>query len=173
MALSENLSRENLLFTERAGACVDLMDKYGFGREELSRELNISLSEITLYIRYFELPLFAQRLIREYELSDRHIALILRMENRDRQVEAVQKICLGNLDVKQSAQLIKAMKENRGRVKRSAPAVADERFLKSTVHKALEIIRKNGIDADMSETQSENGTEIKIVMKKPAAAVTE
>lgn len=167
MALSENISRDTLLFAERARACVDLLDKHGFSREALAQELDISLAEVSLYIRYFDLPIFAQKLVRQYELSDKHIALILRMEDVDKQVEAVQKICLGGLDVRQSRQLIKAMKENRRRVRKVKNAVADERFFKTTVNKALEIIRRSGVDADMSENPAEDGVEFRIVIRKP------
>ena len=166
MALSENISRDTLLFGERARACVDLMDKHRYSREELSKELGIGLGEISLYIRYFELPVFTQKLIREYELSDKHIAAILRIEDTEKQTEAVQKICLGGLDVGQSKQLIKAICENRRRVRRVKSTVSDERFFKNTMNKALEIIRRNGMDADMSETQSEHGIEFNIVIKK-------
>lgn len=167
MALSENISRDTLLFAERARACMDLINNHKFSREQLARELGISLAEISLYIRYFDLPMFSQKLIREYELSDKHIAAILRLDDVEKQSEAIQKICLGGLDVKQSKQLIKAMCENRKRVRRVKNPAVDERFFKNTVNKALEIIRKNGIDADMSENQSEKGLEFNIVIKKP------
>jgi len=166
MALSENISRDSLLFTERAKSCVDLLNKYNFSREELASELGITLSEISLYIRYFDLSFFTRKLIRQYELSDKHIALILSMENKDKQCEAVQKICLSGLDVKQSRQLIKALNENRRRIIKIKNACANEQFFKNTINKALGIIRSNGVDADMSETTSPDGVEFKINIKK-------
>lgn len=166
MALSENTSRDTLLFAERARACMELMDKHRFSREELAKELGISLAEISMYIRYFDLSMFSQKLIREYELSDRHIAAVLKLQDTEKQSEAIQKICLGGLDVKQSKQLVKAMMENRKRVRRVRSVAADERFFKNTVNKALEIIRRSGIDADMSESASDAGVEFKIVIRK-------
>ncbi len=162
MALSENMSRDTLLFTERAASCASLVHNYKFSREELASELGIGLAEVSLYLRFRELPIFAQKLIREYNLSDKHIAAVLQLRDPKKQVEAVEKICLGGLDEKQSRQMIKAMKENRKRVHKLKGTPTDERFFKNTVLRALDIVRKNGIDADMSENELDWGTEIKI-----------
>lgn len=169
MSLAENLSREELIFTEKAACINKLLDTYKFSRDELSKELGISFNEISLCKKYAELPLFAQKLIREYELTDKHIAAITQIREPEKQIEAVQKICLCGLDAKQSHQMVKAMKENRKRVKRLKNAPADERFFKNTVRRALDIVRKSGIDADMSESETDMGTEIKIVIKKAAS----
>lgn len=166
MALSENISRDTLLFAERAKSCCDLIHNFKISRENLARELGISLSEVTLYLRYWELPIFAQKLIREYNLSDRHIAAVLQLTDPQKQIEAVQKICLGGLDVRQSLQMIKAMKENRKRIHKTRAFPADEKFFKNTLLRALDILRKNGIDADISENSLDKGTEFKILLKK-------
>lgn len=171
MSLSENLTRENLIFTERARCVNTLLSTYKFKREELAKELGISLAEISLYKKYEEMPIFAQKLIREYELTDKHIAAVLQLKEPEKQIEAVQKICLSSLDPKQSAQMIKAMKENRRRVKRAKEPAADERFLKGTVKRALDIVRRSGIDANMSEKETEFGTEIKIILMRQEQTV--
>ena len=166
MALSENMSREQLIFTERANCANALMDTYKFSREELSDELGVGLAEISLYRKYAKLPLFAQKLIREYELSDRHVAAVLKLNDPHKQIEALQKICLGGLDAKQSAQMVKAMIENRRSFRRIKNTPTDERFFRNTVKRALDIVRKGGIDADMTESETEWGTEIKISLKR-------
>jgi ParB family chromosome partitioning protein len=171
MSLEENMSREGLIFTERANCVNSLMDTYKFSREELAKELGISLAEISLYRKYADMPLFAQKLIREYELTDKHIAAVLQLKEPERQIEAVQKICLNSLDPKQSMQMVKAMKENRKRIRRLKSIPTDERFFKNTLRRALDIVRKGGIDADMSESETENGTEIKIVLKKEQSII--
>lgn len=161
MSLSENLSREPLIFTEKANCINELIDTYKYSREELSNELGVGLADISLYRKYAQLPVLAKRLIREYELSERHVAAALKLNDPDKVLEALQKICLNGLDAKQSAQMVKAMKENRKqRIKKNMPA--DERFFKNTIRRALDIVRKGGIDADLSETETEAGTEIRI-----------
>lgn len=168
MAIAENMTRESLMFPERA-ACVNrLISTYKFTRDEVARELGISLAEVALYQKYAKLPTFAKRLIREYELSDKHVSAVLRLKDAKKQTEALQKICLNGLDAKQALQMVKAMDENRRTVKRITKLPADERFFKSTVRRALDIVRKGGMDADMSETKTENGTEIKISLRPSA-----
>lgn len=163
MSLSENMSREPLIFTEKANCINELIDTYKYSRDELSNELGVGLADISLYRKYAQLPVLAKRLIREYELSERHVAAALKLNDPDKILEALQKICLNGLDAKQSAQMVKAMKENRKqRIRRIKNMPADERFFKNTIRRALDIVRKGGIDADFSETETEAGTEIRI-----------
>lgn len=166
MSLSENLSREPLIFTEKANSVNELLDTYKYTREELCDELGLKLTDISLYREYAKLPMLAKRLIREYELSEKHVAAAVKLKEPQRILEALQKICLNGLDAAQSGQMVKAMKENRRRIRRIKSFPADERFFKNTVIRALDIVRKGGVDADLVETETENGTEMKIIIKK-------
>ena len=171
MSMSENLSREPLIFTEKANCVNELIDTYKYTREDIADELELSFSDISLYRKYARLPVLAKRLIREYELSERHVAAALKLNDPQKILDALRKICLNDLDVKQSNQMVKAMKENRRRVKCVKNTPADERFFRNTIRRALDIVRKGGIDADLSETETEAGTEIRISIKN-AASVT-
>lgn len=166
MSLSENLSREPLIFTEKANSVNELIDTYKYSREELCNELGLKLTDISLYREYAKLPMLAKRLIREYELSERHVAAALKLKEPQKVLEALQKICLNGLDAAQSSQMVKAMRENRRRTRRIKNFPVDERFFKNTVIRALDIVRKGGVDADLTETETESGTEIRIVLKK-------
>lgn len=170
MSMSENLSREPLIFTEKANCVNELIDTYKYSREDVADELGLSFSDISLYRKYARLPVLAKRLIREYELSERHVAAAVKLNDPQKILDALRKICLNDLDVKQSNQMVKAMKENRRRVRHIKNTPADERFFKNTLRRALDIVRKGGIDADLSETETEAGTEIRISIKNTTSA---
>ena len=87
------------------------------------------------------------------------------------QIEAVKIICRENLGAAQSEKLVRDM--NAAAKKKAHPIneirvtkANDVKVFKNTVTKAVDMMKKSGIDADIQETAFDWGTEYIIKIKK-------
>lgn len=166
MSLLENLQREDLSFFEIAEGYQNLIREYSMTQDELAGKMGKSQSTIANKLRLLKLPPSVRRLIHEFALTERHARALLHITDEDKQIEAVKIICEKRLNVQQTEELVKLMLA--GKPKKTGVRVhpiKDVRVFTNTVKKALDIMKKSGVDADMKKNEFDWGTEYVIRVK--------
>ncbi len=161
VALVENIQRENLGFMEEAEAYRNLLCNHGFTQEELAKRLGKTQSSVANKVRLLKLTSAVRETIKESGLTERHARALLRLEDEQRQLLALEKICERNLNVAQTEELIEEMLS--GKVKTKAdiksfsqiPPLKDVRIFINTVRHAIDVMRKNGIEAESIDNEYE------------------
>lgn len=172
LSLLENLQREDLTFFEVAQSYERLIREQGMTQSEVAEKLGKSQSSVANKLRLLRLSPMIKKLIRDYNLTERHARALLKLRTEAEQFEAIKNICIKSLSVAETEALINEM---------LSPALVKQKieqkgsgnlsFFKNTVKKAVDIMKKGGIDANMIETDFEWGTEYKICVKKEKESV--
>lgn len=168
MALLENLQREDLCFFEIAEGYQKLIREQGMTQDDLARKLGKSQSTVANKLRLLRLSPRVKKIIRDFSLSERHARALLNIPDEDRQLAAVQTICRERLNVQQSEELVKKIMSQPvepPQPKAKTPTSKDVRIFTNTLKKALDIMRENGVCADMQKTDREWGVEYLIKVR--------
>ena len=161
VALIENIQRENLTFLEEAEAYRNLLCTHGFTQEELAKRLGKTQSSVANKVRLLKLSNVVRGIITENNLTERHARALLKLENEHRQIIALEKISEKNLNVAQTEELIEEMLTEKIKkktdIKSFVPSlqVKDVRIFANTVKHAIDVMRKNGIEAESIDTEYE------------------
>ena len=189
LALLENLQREDLSFFEIAESYKSLIREQGLTQTELALKVGKSQASVANKIRLLKLPPLVKKLIRDYDLTERHARALLLLNNEEKQLEAVKLICRDNMNVTQAEELVRTMNipkpkpindlrittaidvilYDKDPVKFIANALSpakDVKVFKNTVKRAVDLMKKSGIDAKIEENSFEWGTEYIIKIKK-------
>ncbi len=170
IALLENLQREDLCFFEIAESYKKLIEERGMTQEELAHKIGKSQSTVANKLRLLRLPPRVKRLIREYNLSERHARALLHLSGEEKQIKAAKEISRKHLNIIQTEELVKLMLRDE-RENKSAVRIAsrtDLRMFTNTVKRALDLIREAGAPADMEKKEYDWGIEYKITVKTGA-----
>ncbi len=168
IALLENLQREDLSFFEIAEGYQKLIRDQGITQEELAKRLGKSQSTVANKLRLLRFSPEVQRLIVDYSLTERHARALLHLSTVAEQQTAAKAIYDGGLNVRQAEDMIKDMLKKSSEPKRKLKisAYADMRMFTNTIKQAIDIMRENGVQADMHEKAFDWGTEYVIKVKK-------
>lgn len=168
IALLENLQREDLSFFEIAQGYQRLIHDQGITQEELAKRLGKSQSTVANKLRLLRFTPRVQRLISDYALTERHARALLHLTSDELQCIAAKTIYEQQLNVKQSEELVKEMLNSRSSKNRKVKISAyhDMRMFTNTIKQAIDIMRENGVQADMREKSFDWGTEYVIKVKK-------
>jgi len=113
IALIENIQRENLNALEEAQAYNKLMDEYGLTQEDISKKLGKSRPFIANMVRLLNLPEEIKDMVIDGSLTAGHARCLIVIKDRDKQMAAALKIVRGNLNVRQTEQMVKKMIEEK------------------------------------------------------------
>lgn len=172
LSLLENLQREDLTFFEVAQSYERLIREQGMTQTEVAEKLGKSQSSVANKLRLLRLSPMIKKLIRDYNLTERHARALLRLKTEAEQFEAIKNICVNSLSVAETDALISEMlspKPKKQKVEQKGSGNLS--FFKNTVKKAVDIMKKGGIEADLVETDFDWGTEYKICVKKEKESV--
>ncbi len=112
IALLENLQRKNLTVIEEAQSYKKLLDR-GFTQDEIATKLGISQSSIANKLRLLNLPKEVQESLLYNQISERHARSLLSLNDKERQIQLLNKIINEKLTVKQTEEEIgKILNEN-------------------------------------------------------------
>lgn len=168
MALLENLQREDLCFFEIADGYQKLIREQGMTQDDLAKKLGKSQSTIANKLRLLKLSPRVKKMIRDFSLTERHARALLNIPDEERQLIAVRTICKEHLNVQQSEELIKQIISSQSasqNKKVKFPVLKDVRIFTNTVKKALNIMKENGVDANMQKNDYDWGIEYVIKVK--------
>ena len=168
MALLENLQREDLCFFEIAEGYQKLIREQGMTQDDLAKKLGKSQSTVANKLRLLRLSPRVKKIIRDFSLTERHARALLNIPDDETQLMAAQTICRERLNVQQSEELIRQIMSVKSKLPKQTikiPTLKDVRIFTNTVKKALEIMRENGVDADMEKRDFDWGVEYVIKVK--------
>ena len=111
MALVENIQRKDLDPIEVALTYQRLIDEISLTQEEMSQRVGKKRSTISNYLRLLKLDPIIQTGMRDGFLSMGHGRALINIESLDDQLKIYEKIIQQKLSVRQTEQLVKALKE--------------------------------------------------------------
>ena len=101
IALLENLQRKNLTVIEESQSYKKLLDR-GFTQDEIANKLGVSQSSIANKLRLLNLPKEVQEALLDNKISERHARSLLSLNNKEKQIQLLNKIINEKLTVKQT-----------------------------------------------------------------------
>ena len=111
LGLIENLQREDLNPAEEARGYQVLMEDYGLTQEQVAQRMGKSRPAITNTLRLLALPEDILKLVEEETLSAGHARAILGAPTVELQRQAAKKVVEGQLSVRQTEALVKALQK--------------------------------------------------------------
>lgn len=147
LALIENIQREDLNIFEQAAAIASLIDIYGLTQEQAARQLSSSQAYIANKLRILKLTPKERTLIIKNKLTERHARALLRIDNPETRLEAINHIASKELNVSATERyidsLLTAQNVSRSTIK---PYLKDLRFFYNSVDKATSILKECGFN---------------------------
>lgn len=169
IALIENLQRENLNFLEEAEGLEKLIREFGLTQEVLAQRLGKSQSTIANKLRILKLSDNVKGIIKNSALSERHARALLKLPLEEQQLQAVEKIAGGDLNVKQTENLVEALlaKEGKGKPRSPKVVIRDLRIFLNTLRQAVQFIENAGLKPRVIEEDCGDYYEVRICLPKP------
>ncbi len=130
LALIENLQREDLSAIEAAEAYQQLAEEFGLSHENIAVRVGKSRTAVTNTIRLLKLPKDVIQAIAEGKISEGHGRALLGLDNAGAQSAAMKSIIKGQLNVRQTEELIRQLSE------RKSPAPAPKKLIPLEVKEA-------------------------------------
>jgi len=109
IGLIENLQREDLNPAEEARGYKVLMEEYGLTQEQLAQRMGKSRPAVANTLRLLALPEELMAMLEEGILSAGHARAILPLPSPEAQLACAKKVVEGQLSVRQTEALVKAM----------------------------------------------------------------
>lgn len=166
-SLLENLQREDLSFFEVAQSYKNLIREQGLTQEELAKKVGKSQSTISNKLRLLKLSPKARRLIKDYSISERHARCILTIPDEELQLEIIGQVYRDKLNLRQTEKLVEEYMEKNRKPMAEIKLKNDSLAFLGTVRRAVETMRKNGVDASIQKVDRDWGTEYVIEIKQP------
>lgn len=170
IAMLENVQRADLSFLEEADAINHLLNEHKFTQEQLAKKLGKSQSAIANKLRLLKLSPEIKNMIIRNNLTERHARAILRLPIDELRVKALKNICTYNYNVQQTDELVDRMLEKmRGEEKKSKgkiKGVVQLRTFINTINKAVDVVKKAGVDIETQKEEKESFVEYVIKIPK-------
>ncbi len=168
LSLLENLQRDDLSFLEIAESYRELIKKNGISSRDLSRKLGERPFEITERIGLMSLDPIVRKYIRSFNLSEKIAKALLKIKDKNTQIETVRKVCENSLTEAESINYINEVLSSDNSPVIHINKIKDMQLLRNTINNALNIMRTSGIDAQCNEKSHDWGDEFIIKIKKTA-----
>ncbi len=174
MALVENIQRENLNYIEEAEAYSSLLNEHGLTQEELASKLGKSQSTVANKVRILRLPTEVRAILCEFGLTERHARALLKLKNKEQQLDALKQITGRSLNVAKTEELVERMlKKQKADASRGGAAPAhlprtfkDIRVFSNTIRKAVDLMKKSGVNATAKRREADDYIEYLIKIPK-------
>ncbi len=154
MALVENIQRQDLDPIEIALSYQRLTDEIKITQEKLSERVGKKRSTITNYMRLLKLDPIIQTGMRDGFVSMGHGRALVNIEKKKTQISIYETIVAQGLSVRETEQLVKSFKKNKGETTSKNKIV--EKKLPEYITKNIDAITKN-LSVKVAITSSANG----------------
>lgn len=112
LALIENLHREDLTAIEAARSYEEILKLGNYTQNDLATKIGKSQSAIANKLRLLTLPEEIQKAVIEKKISERHARSLLEIDNKEKQLEILNRIINERLTVKETEELIELTNTN-------------------------------------------------------------
>lgn len=166
MALVENIQREDLSAIEEAKAFKVMLESHALTQEKIAAKMGKSQSSIANKLRLLQLPANIQDAVSNHVITERHARALLGMDS-NRQAHVFTKVVEQNLNVKQTEALVEHHKEAKEVKKNTTRGITRNlRVALNTIHAAVKMIQKTGVNVDVQEHNEEEYIEVVLKFKK-------
>jgi ParB family chromosome partitioning protein len=155
LTLIENLQRQDMNCFETAEGIRTLIDSYELTQCEAAHQLGMSQSAVANKLRLLRLPEDERQALVAGGFGERHARALLRLSDRTRRLQVLEKMAADRLTVAQTERLVEDLLAGRVRRKPAKPLVRDVRVFFNTVNHALDIMRRGGIAAESQRRDEE------------------
>lgn len=176
LALVENIQREDLSFMEEAAAYERLLRDFALTQEELAARIGKGQSTVANKLRLLRLPASVRERINAPAFTERHARALLGLADESAQLAVASAVETQDLTVRQTEDLVKQMSEAANPALEAQPrkpgpnwrgVFRDVRILSNTFRTAVEQLRAAGLEAEVAETEQEDGLEIRVFVRLP------
>lgn len=164
LSLLENLQREDLSFLEIAESYRGLVKNEGFTSRDLSRRLGDRPYEIKERMNLMRLDPLVRKYIRSFRLTERQAAALLKIRDKDRQIDAARQICENSLNESETLDFIAGLLDNNAEPSVKMNRIKDIKLLRNTLNNAVGLLRQSGISVDYTESAAADGQEFVILV---------
>lgn len=167
--LIENVQREDLTYFEQAKAIKMLIEEFSFTQEQVAQQIGKRQSTVANKLRLLKLTDEEKSLFIENSLSERHARALLKIDNAKTRKKVLTKVVENGLNVGQTEELVNKVLmpiEKRKSVCSQTIIIKDLRLFFNTVNKAIQTMRKSGIDATEEKTETDEFIEYRIRISK-------
>lgn len=166
ISMIENLIREDLNIFEQALAIQALIDTYGMTQEQIAEKLSNSQSFIANKLRLLRLSQGERETILKNNLSERHARALLRIFDPTLRQKLLSQIISEGLNVAKTDELIDKLLEKDKAQKPSKKGYKDIESFYTAINRALEMVTNCGIAIKSRRVESDNFTELTILIPK-------
>ena len=127
-------------------------------QEDAAIKLGKSQSTIANKVRLLKLGENVRKKASEYGLTERHARALLKLNDEEQQLEAVEIIHKRDLNVEAAERLIDGMMkklQDRESLRKRSVVFKDVRLFVNTINKAIEMMKAAGINADSQKKQND------------------
>lgn len=174
LTMAENLQREDLSFFEEAEGYRRLTEELHLTQQQLAEKLGRQQSTIANKLRLLRLPAEVRDAVVRHDLTERHARALLRLHDRDDQLEIVDCIVTKCLNVRQAEDLIEKHITNLLAVEKEQPkgtqrfsrAWRDWRLFANSMKTAVDELKASGLDAQFVLNDSGKFVEMRVIVPK-------
>ena len=168
IAIVENVVRSDLDFFEEALALQRLSEDFHLTQKEIAEKIGKTQSAVANKIRLLKLAPDTIRLIRQYNLTERHGRALLRIEDPIVQAAAAQHISEKNMTVMQAEVHIDHIlrKTTKAARKPTKILIKDLRLFVNSVQNHVANLMECGINAGMEKTETDDMLTITVKIPK-------
>ena len=159
LALVENLQRRDLDYIEEAEGLQKLMQQYHLSQEQAARRIGKSQSAVANKLRILRHPPSVLQALRENHLTERHARALLRLEDPEQRLAAVEHIGKNQLNVADAdAYIDRLVTQNQTTPirRRSTYILKDVRLFLNSVDRGVRLMQTAGVGAKVSRRDTED-----------------
>ena len=173
--LIENLQREDLNVLEEAYAYDQLLCEFNLTQEELAKRLGMSQSTVANKRRLLKLAEEVKDLLSGGQLSERHARALLKLESHQTQATLAALVVSQDMTVKQTEEAVERFLAGEREEEAAAIAavkpvrrflVRDVRIFVNSVRQAIDLMKRNGVAAEVQEIDKETHYEFVVRIQK-------
>lgn len=168
IALVENLQRRDLDFVEQAQGMARLIQLFGLSQEECARRLGMSQSAVANKLRLLKLPEDVLAKLVEAGLTERHGRVLLRIPHEEQQRKALSAMLERNMTVASAEAYVESLlePEAKGSDGSTRFVMKDVRVFMNSLHRGVELMRRGGVDAEVSRRETEQELTVTIRIRR-------
>ena len=159
LALIENLQRRDLDYMEEAAAIARLLRRYGLSQQQAAEKLGRSQSAVANKLRLLRLEEPVAEALHRYGLTERHARALLRLEDPEQRLAAVEHIGKNQLNVADAEAYIDrlvAQNQTTQPRRRSTYILKDVRLFLNSVDRGVRLMQTAGVGAKVSRRDTED-----------------
>ncbi len=171
LGLVENIQRANLDPFEEAEAIRRLMNEWGATQLEVAERLGKAQSTVANKLRLLRLSTDQRARILAAALTERHARALLRLERESDRNDALNAMIAEQMTAPDAERYVAELLSPPEQPPQTAaavrmPLIRDVRIFINTLSRAVEAIRKSGLDAKSAETETDEYIQYTVIIPK-------